>query len=298
MAISEANIKRKNELEDITNTNTNYNKKLKQMHYYKRRKLQQRSPSPLAEDEQQDDDDLVNCTSSRSSSRNGSNNSSPKKEYKSVSFDCPLLTPKEEDYYNQLDEDPGVASNTPIKLESSDALCNDRNDNEKFGVSTGTISNVDNVAVAAAAAATTTNNVPSAPSAPSVPSVRSDPSDCSDPSNTNLNTNPDYIVLTSSLRLLSNNRHDILHDIEHLSSLLDTIKSTDNQEEFLDFFNKLIHNDLNLPKQHKILKAPIINFNKYNLVHNMSCPITSNEELNKSNDKPLFKTLNLFGNNH
>lgn len=230
------NIKRKSELEDITNTNTNYNKKLKAVapntNYYKKRRLQQRSPSPLEP---------------QSLDLNDSNDStSPRKEYhKSVTFDCPLLTPKDEDYYGlDAEKSTGVASNA---FDGYHNACDD---------------NIDN-----------------------------DPKD-SNSTGTDLESNADYIVLTSSLRLLSSNHQQILKDIDHLSGLLTRFQSSDNQDDFLQFFDKLINNDLNLPKQHKILKAPIINLNKYSLVQDRDV----NEDLAASEKKPLFKTLNLFRN--
>lgn len=271
MAIAEVNIKRKSELEDITNTNTNVNKKIKQMNYHKRRKLQQqqqqqqpqprqhRSPSPL--DNQLLDD-------------------SPKKDYKSVTFDCPLLTPKDEDYYNHLDLDSseGVASNTqfPSLGDLADNDCkhpyNDRNDLDS----------------------PYSGHPPTPPSSheyekqPLVENVEDVGTGTNVP---DLDSNPDYIVLTSSLRLLSNNHQQILLDIEHLSGMLNDFKTCNDQEEFLKFFQKLINNDLKLPKQHKILKSPVINLNKYNVTQNAT------EDLTTSNEKPLFKTLNLFGKN-
>lgn len=265
MVVSERNMKRKVELEDITNTNTHYNKKKKQY------KLQQRSPSP------------VNVLSDETKQSSKSTCLSPKKQlkYKTVTFENnALLTPKEETYDDLIDihEESEKGSSIFHQIHSPSSISLDEN------ISLDT-----------------------------------------EESNSELNTNPDYLALTSALRLLNNRKSRIEQEIRQLSNLykcysklpvkqtksdkqivehheikiLDDCKTKSDHDytnvdyniqynEITDFFIKLVNNELQLPKQHRILKAPIINWSKYNLSQ------AANNLKGNINDKPLFKTLNLF----
>lgn len=228
MAISEVKM-RKNELEDITNTNKSYNKKL----------------------------NLKKVT---------------KKEHrhnKSVSFENYLLTPKDEDYYynddesstkqfdfetsSKVDDMKEVAMNS---IPSPDTMVDD-NESEVDSNLISEINDKRNFKLT---------------------------DDCQD-----LSKNPDYIVLTSSLRLLKANKDKISNEIVELSNLLEFFNNCENPEEITKFFSKLLNNKLNLPKQNKILKSPVIKISKY-----QSADL---KLADTNNDKPLFKTLNLFNNN-
>lgn len=102
----------------------------------------------------------------------------------------------------------------------------------------------------------------------------------------NLNLNPDYISLTSSLRLLESSKLKILHDINQLSNILKIINYND-KSLIIKFFVDLINNDLNLPNQHKILTAPVVDWSKYNCKNNE----------NNFDSTHLFKKINVFSNN-
>ncbi|CCE83708.1 Piso0_004294 [Millerozyma farinosa CBS 7064] len=104
-----------------------------------------------------------------------------------------------------------------------------------------------------------------------------------------LNKNPDYIALTSSLRLLSGSKVRIESEIVQLSNLLESHTSS-SKEDLVQFFLKLINNDLNLPKQNKVIKSPLIEWEKYN--GNLS---NVHKECLETTERPIFKTLNLFG---
>ena len=108
-----------------------------------------------------------------------------------------------------------------------------------------------------------------------------------------LNTNPDYIALTSSLRLLNENRNQVRQDIVHLSHLLDYYTQVASDDEVVRFFLALLDNKLNLPKQNRTLKSPIVDWSKY---HNGLTNVNRESFDNNGdvNDKPFFKTLNLF----
>ncbi|CAH6723327.1 hypothetical protein CLIB1444_14S01596 [[Candida] jaroonii] len=270
MAVSERNMKRKVELEDITNTNTNYNKKMKQMNFKK--KLQQRSPSPF-------EGELK----------------SPKKykkDYgKSVTFEnSPLLTPKEEDYQDEPDiveinmDIPSSVGDCDLddSVNPFDAVQNnDDDDNDMFNDSDDNVNKKD-----------LTNDHLGQTSDELQSRETNDVCDPQNSTTDELISNPDYIALTSSLRLLNNNKSKIETEILQLSKLYSNFDNIQNDGEVIDFFVKLVKNELNLPKQNKILKSPIINWSKYNLeVEN------NGNKFNKNyNDKPLFKTLNLFNN--
>ncbi|CUM64529.1 uncharacterized protein PRCAT00002134001 [Priceomyces carsonii] len=103
--------------------------------------------------------------------------------------------------------------------------------------------------------------------------------------------NPDYVALSSTLRLLKNSKHNILEDISKLSDLLKEHSQKSSKDELVDFVFKLMSNDLNLPKPHKIIKSPLIEWTKYHggLV-NVNRGLVQALEI----DESLFKTLNVF----
>lgn len=105
----------------------------------------------------------------------------------------------------------------------------------------------------------------------------------------NLNLNPDYLSLTSSLRLLESNKLKILNDINQLSNILKLINYND-KSVIVKFFINLINNDLNLPKQHRILTAPVINWSKYSY----GADKNADPGLDPAH---LFKRINVFSNN-
>ncbi|KAL6453502.1 hypothetical protein SBY92_005073 [Candida maltosa Xu316] len=116
--------------------------------------------------------------------------------------------------------------------------------------------------------------------------------------NNDLNTNVDYITLTSSLRMAMLKSNQIKEEIVQLSKLQNYYLSNDNKEETIDFFIKLMNNELNLPKPNKIIKCPIINWSNY---HPSLSQITKDFETQiKNGDKKeeaknsLYKALQLF----
>ncbi|ODV65017.1 hypothetical protein HYPBUDRAFT_153935 [Hyphopichia burtonii NRRL Y-1933] len=121
-----------------------------------------------------------------------------------------------------------------------------------------------------------------------------------------LNQNPDYCSLTSSLNLLENNKLQIENEIIQLSNLSNKTKlnnsNIDEKEMLINFYMKLINNETNLPKQHQILKSPIINWSKYHSglknvnLDDSNIKNIKNLKNNSSNSNTLFKTLNVFGN--
>lgn len=112
-------------------------------------------------------------------------------------------------------------------------------------------------------------------------------------SHTNLTTNTDYIALTSSLRLANNNRTKIQEEIVQLSSLLKFHSQNNNKDEIISFFMKLINNDLKLPQQHKILKAPVIDWSKYHPSLGLATK-DFEKHLAQEKNSTMFKSLELF----
>lgn len=108
-----------------------------------------------------------------------------------------------------------------------------------------------------------------------------------------LNNNSDYLALTSSLRLLSNSEDKIQREIVELSNILNFHATNSDKGAVVDFFLKLLDNELDLPKQNRILKCPLIDWSKY---HNGLTNVSKESfEDSGNSEKLLFKTLNLFG---
>lgn len=145
-----------------------------------------------------------------------------------------------------------------------------------------------NTHTVAATEETTTNETPSLANAGS----------CSTTTDSQLNKNVDYITLTSALRMAKLKSSQINEDIIELSKLQDYYLSNDNKEETIQFFLKLVNNELHLPKPSNIVKSPIINWSKY---HPSLAQVSKDfENQLKNGDKKeecmnsLYKALTLF----
>jgi hypothetical protein len=79
----------------------------------------------------------------------------------------------------------------------------------------------------------------------------------------NLDEHADYIALTSSLRMVENASTKIESDIIQLQKLHQYYSTCDNKQDMIDFFVKVLKNEVSLPKQVKIPKCPSINWSKY-----------------------------------
>ncbi|ODV78541.1 uncharacterized protein CANTADRAFT_6906 [Suhomyces tanzawaensis NRRL Y-17324] len=110
----------------------------------------------------------------------------------------------------------------------------------------------------------------------------------------NLDTNTDYISLTSSLRLLNSNKEKITGEMAQLAQLQEFHMKNNDKTEIINFFMKLVNNELDLPKPNKVLKAPTVDWAKY---HSGLGQVSADfkKELSCS-DKPdsLYKSLRLF----
>lgn len=278
-----------NELEDITNSTPSKTRKHKKTrvsfnsknqsqnenhhhHHHHHHKLQappspppqQRSPSPT---------DLTT--------------SSPKSRSKSVSFDLPdsdktyenspLLTPKDEDDDNDVFDEHN--DDNTYNNNNNDTINTDINiDNEEQMIKVKENETEDSVS-----ASTLNSSITSE----SKESLYSD-----------LNTNPDYIALTASHRLLDTTKDRISAEIVSLAKLRDFHANNDNREEIIDFFMKLLHNDLDLPSPTPVVRCPLVDWSKY---HSNLAGVSRDFEnqLNQCDKRiasstSLYRSLHLF----
>ncbi|CAH2353256.1 hypothetical protein CLIB1423_10S00826 [[Candida] railenensis] len=105
-----------------------------------------------------------------------------------------------------------------------------------------------------------------------------------------LDHNTDYITLASTLRLLYSSKNEISNQIIHLSKLLDFHSNTSNKEDVIEFVLKLINNELNLPKQAKIIRTPQIEWSKYH----QGFGDLSGQCLNDEDRECMYKSLKMF----
>ncbi|EAZ63431.2 hypothetical protein PICST_66392 [Scheffersomyces stipitis CBS 6054] len=113
-----------------------------------------------------------------------------------------------------------------------------------------------------------------------------------------LNTNPDYIALTASHRLLDTTKDRISAEIVSLAKLRDFHANNDNREEIIDFFMKLLHNDLDLPSPTPVVRCPLVDWSKY---HSNLAGVSRDFEnqLNQCDKRiasstSLYRSLHLF----
>lgn len=103
----------------------------------------------------------------------------------------------------------------------------------------------------------------------------------------NLDTNPDYIALTSSLLLLERRRDRIADDIRNLNNLRALVNMNDKQD-VMNFFVKLINKELDLPGHHQVVKAPVVDMQRYH--EGLKVDVIKSQ----SEPSSLFKTVNVF----
>lgn len=102
--------------------------------------------------------------------------------------------------------------------------------------------------------------------------------------------NLDYIALTSSLRLLHTTKNNIENDISRLSDMLESYSKCGDKDTLVDFYMKLINNEMDLPKPHKVINSPMVDWKRY---HPRLKNVNTDLE-NSKHEGSLFKTLSLF----
>lgn len=107
---------------------------------------------------------------------------------------------------------------------------------------------------------------------------------------TDLDDNIDYISLSSTVSLLNTTRGNIQKDIRDLSVLRKKAQKA-SKLDLVDFYALLICNKTSLPSQHKVAKAPLIDWNKY---HKGLGSVSLSNDCTNDNEKIVFEALNLF----
>ncbi|RLV89528.1 hypothetical protein JA1_005101 [Spathaspora sp. JA1] len=277
-----------NELEDISNIHTTP-KQVKNNHHKKQRvsfKSNNSNEKPLTrhslrqqqqqqeQEEQQHSSPIILPQQQRSPSPSEgcSPPSAPElTRSKSVTFDLrnnsPLLTPKDDDEYDDSEDvysDEGVTSSVPSTPATPPGSTTGIEDNHQLEEK---------------------------------PIYQNQSEQETIPEH-DLSTNPDYIALTSCLRLATNNRNKISQEIVQLSQLQQYQSQSKNKEETIEFFLKLMNNDLNLPKPNKSIKCPVINWSKYHpALINVSKEFEEFDKFNKKEvDDHTYKSINIFRN--
>lgn len=105
-----------------------------------------------------------------------------------------------------------------------------------------------------------------------------------------LDANPDYIALTSLLSLLNRTKSAVSSEISSLQ-LLKTQAETASKLDLVAFYVDLICNRKHLPLQHKVLRAPEVQWERY---HPEMASVSLADTTNDCNEKRLFKTLSMF----
>lgn len=109
-----------------------------------------------------------------------------------------------------------------------------------------------------------------------------------------LEQNPDYIALSSTLNLLTQTKEAIRLEILSLLQLK-TRAHTASKLDLVAFYVELIcGQDKSLPKQHRVMSAPNVQWSRYH-PEMASVSVTSSDTTNDIvNDSRLFKTLLMF----
>lgn len=110
--------------------------------------------------------------------------------------------------------------------------------------------------------------------------------------NKRLDANPDYAALTSTLSLLNRTKEEISGEIVALSQLR-TKAETASKLDLVAFFMELIGDRKQLPAQHKVIKAPTIQWSQYH-PEMASVSFADGDATNECNEKRLFRTLSMF----
>lgn len=105
-----------------------------------------------------------------------------------------------------------------------------------------------------------------------------------------LDANPDYIALTSLLSLLNGTKTAVSNEIASLQ-LLRMRAETATKLDLVAFYVDLICNRKHLPLQHKVLRAPEVQWDRY---HPEMASVSLEDTTNDCNEKRLFKTLSMF----
>lgn len=191
----------------------------------------------------------------------------------------PLLTPKEEDHDDDDDND----------------LCNNEYETETKDLR-APISPIADTTPKTASETTTPATIATpteiAPTETTSVAPESDLDDNSDALFTDLNTNPDYISLTSSHKMLKRSEGRIVRNIARLLDIQKQVTALQSKDEIVDLVVRLINNDLDLPQTTRVLRAPIVDWSRY---HPALAKVAKDFTKTDSKGEALFKTLDIWG---
>ncbi|KAM9899598.1 hypothetical protein OXX59_006347 [Metschnikowia pulcherrima] len=105
-----------------------------------------------------------------------------------------------------------------------------------------------------------------------------------------LESNSDYVVLSSTASLLDVTKENIETEITELSSLRSQALKA-SKSDLVDFYIRLIYDKQSLPTQHKIPKAPEINWAKY---EEGLMNVSLRHDSTNDEEKSAFQALNMF----
>lgn len=193
---------------------------------------------------------------------------SPHKRSKLVTFELlknrqyevsPLLTPKDDDYES---DSASVAGDVASVASDVASVAGDRNSAAS-----------DEISVAGATAAA---------------SAAADPQDSPLQRHQQLDENPDYTALCATGDLLNDTKHRIESHIAELRKLRAAAQGG-SKLALVEFYVALIYHQARLPGQHKIVRAPSVDWGKY---HPGLGAVSLNDCTNANEN--IFKALNVF----
>lgn len=105
-----------------------------------------------------------------------------------------------------------------------------------------------------------------------------------------LDDNPDYIALTSTLSQLTRTKDAISSEISSLSRVRKSAQ-TAAKLDLVGFYMELICGKKLLPQQHRVMRAPTVQWTRYHLE---MASVSLEDTTNDCNDRRLFKTVLMF----
>lgn len=105
-----------------------------------------------------------------------------------------------------------------------------------------------------------------------------------------LDDNPDYIALTSTLSQLTRTKEAISNEISSLSRVKKRAQ-TAAKLDLVEFYMELICGKKQLPQQHRVMRAPAVQWSRYHLE---MASVSLEDTTNDCNDRRLFKTVLMF----
>ncbi|OBA18968.1 hypothetical protein METBIDRAFT_47497 [Metschnikowia bicuspidata var. bicuspidata NRRL YB-4993] len=106
-----------------------------------------------------------------------------------------------------------------------------------------------------------------------------------------LDSNIDYVALGSTASLLDLTKEHIETEITELASLRTQAQKA-SKLDLVDFYIRLIYDKQPLPAQHTIVRAPTIDWAKY---EEGLANVSLHHDCTNDEENPVFQTMNMFG---